>query len=234
MKPILIFCHNYVNHNWYEIVNEQLSKLVGSGLYNNTTEIYYGVYAEDNFQLYKFINLVKGWDSKNKIKIVIHPINDGERQTMILMQEIIKSYPDAYVLYYHTKGITSLENHTDLENLKYSNIESWRHILEYFNIELWKDCINTFKNDSNVDVCGALYVENGSNYNFYYSGNFWWGKSSYLNTLPDMKERDNRMGCELWVGCNNHDWINFYSSEGGNIYYEYFDPQKYRKDLLDF
>lgn len=97
MKPTLIFCHNYIAHNWYEIVNEQLSKLVGSGLYNNTTEIYYGVYAEDNFQLYKFINLVKDWDSKNKIKIVVHPINDGERQTMILMQEIIKSYPDAYV-----------------------------------------------------------------------------------------------------------------------------------------
>lgn len=95
MKPILIFCHNYVNHNWYEIVDEQLSKLVNSELYDNATEIYYGVYAEDNFQLYKFIDLVKNWDSNNKIKIVVHPINDGERQTMILLQETIKSYPDA-------------------------------------------------------------------------------------------------------------------------------------------
>ena len=234
MKPILIFCHNYINHNWYEIVDEQLSKLVNSELYDNATEIYYGVYAEDNFQLYKFIDLVKDWDSKDKIKIVVHPINDGERQTMILLQEIIKNYPDAYVLYYHTKGITSIQNHTDLEDIKYQNIESWRHILEYFNIELWEDCINTFKGNPNIDLCGALYVENGEPFNLYYSGNFWWGKSSYLNNLPNMRERDNRMGCELWIGCNNHNWVNFHSSEGGNIYYEYFDPINYRKDLLDF
>ena len=233
MKPILIFCHNYVNHNWYEIVEEQLHKLVNSGLYNNTTEIYYGVYAHDQFQLYKFIDLVKSFDPESKIKIVIHPINDGERQTMILLQEVCKNYPDAHTLYYHTKGITSLQNHKDDKEIKYKNIESWRHILEYFNIELWEECIETLQNP-NVDVCGALYVENGEFYNFYYAGNFWWGKTLYLNTLPSMKERDNRMGCELWVGCNNHDWINFYSSEGGNIYYEYFDPQKYRKDLLDF
>ena len=47
-----------------------------------------------------------------------------------------------------------------------------------------------------------------------------------------MKERNNRMGCELWIGCNNHNWVNFYSSKGGNIYYEYFDPKNYRKDLV--
>jgi hypothetical protein len=232
MKPILIFCHNYVAHNWHEIVEEQLSKLVKSGLYDNATEIYYGVYAPDQFQLFKFINVVKFWDLKNKIKIVVHPINDGERQTMILMQETIKSYPDAYTLYYHTKGITSMSNHSNKKGLKYSNIESWRKCLEYFNIECWERCISEFEKHPHINVCGAIYVDHSGNpYKYYYAGNFWWAHTSYLNTLPDMKERDNRMGCELWIGQKPHNWINLHASKGGDIYYEYFDPKEYRKDL---
>ena len=155
MKPILVFSHNYIDHNWHEIVEEQLSKLIRSGLYDEATEIYYGAYANDNFQLYKFINIVKFWDLKNKIRIVIHPFNDGERQTMILLQETIKSYPDAYVLYYHTKGITSIPNHEHhLGKIDYKNIESWRHVMEYFNIECWDECIHTFKNNEILDTVG--------------------------------------------------------------------------------
>ena len=233
MKPILIFCHNYIAYNWYEIVDEQLKLLINSELYNNSTQINYGCYAEDKFQLYKFIDLISKYDVSNKIKIHIHPINDGERQTMILMQDICKNYPDAYVLYYHTKGVTSLLNHTDIEGLEYSNIESWRRCLEYFNIECWRECFDTFNNNPNIDTIGALYVgDSGNPFKYFYSGNFWWSKTLYLNNLPDIKERDNRMGCELWIGVNPHNWYNFYSSKGGNIYQEYFNPKEYRKDLV--
>lgn len=233
MKPILVFAHNYIDHNWHEIVEEQLSKLVKSGLYDNATEIYYGAYANDNFQLYKFINVVKFWDLKNKIRIVIHPFNDGEKQTMILLQETIKSYPDAYVLYYHTKGITSIQNHAqNIPNLDYKIIESWRHVMEYFNIELWETCISEFEKNEIIDTVGCLYVDwTGNPYKYFYAGNFWWARSSYLSQLQDMKERDNRMGCELWVGSSEHDWVNLYQSKGGLIYHEYFDPKDYRRDL---
>jgi hypothetical protein len=230
MKPILVFSHNYIDYNWHEIVEEQLSKLVRSGLYDSATEIYYGAYANDYFQLYKFINVVKFWDLKNKIRIVIHPFNDGEKQTMILLQEVVKNYKDANVLYYHTKGITSLMNHVDdVGNVEYKNIESWRHVLEYFNIELWNDCINTL--DEGINTCGALYVSNGVPWNNYFSGNFWWTTAKYIHNLPDMKFRDNRMGCELWIGQQAHTWANFWSSKGGSVYQEYFDPKEYRKDL---
>ena len=233
MKQILIFCHNYIAHNWYEIVNEQLELLVNSGLYHNANQIHYGCYAEDKFQLYKFIDLVSKYDTSNKIKIHIHPINDGERQTMILMQDVCKNYLDAYVLYYHTKGITSLQNHKDTQ-IEYSDVESWRICLEYFNIECWRDCVGDLTKHEGLDVCGALYVgESGNPWKHFYSGNFWWANSSHLNTLPDMKERDNRMGCELWVGSKPHKWVNYYNppSEGKNIYQFYFDPKNYRKDL---
>jgi hypothetical protein len=229
--PILIFCHNYINYNWYEIVQEQLTKLVKSGLYEKATEIYYGAYAHDKWELFKFVELVKLYDITEKIKIIAHPINDGERQTMILMQEICKNYPEAYVLYYHTKGITSKLNHLDLPDLEYKNIESWRHAMEYFNIECWEKSIEELTPDPTTTV-GIFYVgDQGWPHKYFYSGNFWWAKASYLNTLSSMKERDNRMGCELWIGTGLNWWKNLYQAKGGNIYREYYDPKEYRKDL---
>ena len=233
MKPILIFSHNYIDHNWYEIVQEQLLKLLKSNLYHQATEIHYGVYANNKWELFKFIELVKAHDFDKKIKITIHPFNDGEKQTMILMQDVIKNYPNAYTLYFHTKGITSLENHKDKEGLQYKNIESWRHILEYFNIERWEYCIGELEIEDERDVCGCLWVgENATPpYKNYYAGNFWWGKTRYLNQLPSMRERDNRMGCETWVGSGGCYWINLHLNSGGDIYDEFFDQKHYRKDL---
>ena len=237
MKPILIFAHNYINHNWFEIVREQLLKLIKSGLYNQATEIHYGAYAHDKYQLFKFIELVQQHDLDQKIKITIHPFNDGEKQTMILMQDVSKYYSDAYVLYYHTKGITSLENHKDNPNLQYKNIESWRHILEYYNIELWEKCIGELEQEDERDVCGCLWVgENATPpYKNYYAGNFWWSKTKHLNKLlsldSDMRKRDNRMGCETFIGSVGCYWLNLHLNSGGDVYDEYFDPKSYRKDL---
>ena len=71
MKEILVFAHNYVGNNWYEIVDEQLTKLVDSGLYYQATKIYYGAYSSNQEQLTKFIKLVKSKDVRRKIQIIM-------------------------------------------------------------------------------------------------------------------------------------------------------------------
>lgn len=233
MKQILVFAHNYIGNNWFEIVNEQLNKLINSGLYYQADKIYYGAYSSNKTQLFRFIELVKTKDVRKKIKIVIHPHNDGEKQTLILLQEVVKNYEDAYVLYYHTKGVTTLQQHTDKPNLDYKNTESWRHVMEYFNIEQWKRCISEFLKHSFVDTVGCLYIgDDGFPNKYFYAGNFWWSTSKHINRLPDMKLRDNRMGCELWIGSEPHNWLNLYPAHGGEIYYEYYDPKEYREDLV--
>jgi len=230
-KPILVFSHNYIDHNWFEIVLEQLSKLIKSDLYNKATKIYYCAYAHDKWELFKFIELVNSHDLSNKIQIIIHPFNDGEKQTLIHLQEVCKNHPEAYVLYYHTKGITSLQNHSELKNLEYKNIESWRHAMEYFNIECWQSSLEGFS-DGITSTIGIFYVgDSGWPNKYFYSGNFWWATSEYINTLPSMKDRDNRLGCELWIGTGSHRWRNLFKSKGGNIYHEYYNPKEYRKDL---
>jgi len=172
--------------------------------------------------------------NNKKIKITIHPFNDGEKQTLILLRSVISRYEDAYVLYYHTKGITSLLNHTDLGDLlKYSNVESWRHCLEYFNIELWRDNIQIFETSPDVDIIGALYSEfPNTRPEYYFAGNFWWAQSFYLNKLPDLKPLDNRLDCEKWIGMGPHTWRDVYNApEKRSLYLEYFDPKEYRKNL---
>jgi hypothetical protein len=232
MKEILVFAHNYVGNNWYEIVDEQLTKLVDSGLYYQATKIYYGAYSSNQEQLTKFIKLVKSKDVRRKIQIIIHPNNDGEKQTLIFLQETVKNYEDAYVLYYHTKGVTTLQQHTDKPDLDYKNTESWRHIMEYYAIERWQYSVNEFIRHPHVDTVGCLYIgDDGYPNKYFYAGNFWWATSAHINQLPDMKLRDNRMGCELWICAKPHNWLNLFPAHGGEIYYEYYDPKDYRKDL---
>jgi len=224
-NKILIFSHNYLVRNWKEVVIEQLEKLKNSELYNNAHYIYYGVYSENDIFYHDFLDIINTYDEHKKINITIYAENNYEMNTLSILQQTVKNYDDCYVLYYHTKGVTSERNH---DNVNLDKVKSWRHILEYFNIERWKDCVNSLKNH---DICGVLYIgDNGHPWKNYYSGNFWWGNSDYINKLPLVtKLEDKRMACELWIGKNNHRWVNLYPMTWGYIYDFYFDPKEYRK-----
>lgn len=235
MKDILIFSHNYLVNNWYEIVSEQLSLLKTSELYQNSSKIYYCAYSDDNFEVYSFINLVKKYDLDKKILITIFPFNDREKDTLVLLQEIVKNYEDANILYYHTKGVTAVKNYS-VEVQK--NIVSWRNIMNYHNIEKWKNAIAAL--DDGHDMYGVLYSTytiNGINgypdrsVNFY-AGNFWWCTSKHINKLPSAKMLDNYKDVESFITSIPHKWANTPYPTEGNIYLRYFDPQTYRKDNI--
>lgn len=231
MKEILVFCHNFIAHNWFPIVSEQLELLHKSELYQNTSKIYYCYYAEEETEAFKFFSLVKKFDKDNKITIVNHSINDCERQTLWFMQEICRNYSDAYLLYYHTKGVSTKARNEDVVQ---KNVESWRKIMEYFNIEKWEN--NIEKLQESIDVCGIFYGwwTSASYSGEYFAGNFWWTKSSYFNRLPSMKDRDNRMGCETLVTSIPHVWHNFYQHNipCSSLYDVYYDPSNYRDNKI--
>ena len=223
-KKILIFSHNYVAHNWLDIVKEQLELLVESGLYEKSSSVFYCCYAEDEFDFYKFYNLVKKYDIKQKINIISHSCNDNEKQTLLLMQQICKNHPEAYLLYYHTKGVTTKHRNDIIQE---RNVLSWRKLMEYFNIENWQKCID--KLSTGCDICGVLYGYWFSNHHEgnYFAGNFWWTNSNYFNKLPSIENSDNRMGCESLITSLPHVWHSFYSYSG-DLYNHYFDPEEYR------
>lgn len=225
-KKILVFSHNYIAHNWLTIVKEQLELLKTSGLYEAAHQVYYCCFAEDPFDFCKFYNLVRSLDQKQKIIIINHAINDCERQTLLFMQRVVKNYTDAYLLYYHTKGV-STKFRNDLVSEK--NVTSWRKMMEYFNIENWKISIQKLEEGS--DICGALYGFWMSQHHqgHYFGGNFWWTHSEYFNKLPSMEERDNWMGCETLITSIAHVWHSFFPGyPGKSLYDSYFDPKNYK------
>tara|TARA_R110000868_G_scaffold138557_3_gene352766 strand:- start:353 stop:1654 length:1302 start_codon:yes stop_codon:yes gene_type:complete len=225
---VSVFVHNYLDNNWYGIVNSQIKKLVESNLYKRADKIFYGVYShvESNYEIFE--SQIRKHDVDLKIEIVYYKNNDAEFNTLIHLQNYCKLNPDGSVLYFHTKG-TSREN-----NL---HINSWRECLEYFVIERWDTCLSDLINEK-CTVCGALYLEwfKFLNYQFdnYFSGNFWWSSTKHINTLPSLiklhlEKPDNRTVAELWLGMSPHVWINYYSENVSNYYEHYFDPKKYKK-----
>jgi len=237
-SPILIFSHNYLVSNWETIVIEQLQLLLDTKLYQESTKIYYCVFAYEDNAYRKFVNLVIQHDPLNKIQIIQHKENKYEFLTLKLLQDTIKQCnKEVYVLYYHTKGLTSVQNHyreIDINQLISAsvlekNAYNWRKCLEYFNIEKWRKCTQEL---NKFDIAGALYVSNGWPFNNFYSGNFWWSKSSYLKKLPDININEPaRIEAELWIGKTFHHWCNFYDNKGGNVYLDKYDPKEYREDL---
>lgn len=127
---------------------------------------------------------------------------------------------NAYFLYSHSKGITAINKLKEQQDCKtFINYYCWRKFMEWGSIEKW---------DKNIKLLDT-YACVGTNFcNWpvpHYSGGFWWSKSEYLNTLPDVSEDDwwiklidnsdlknwnsFRLKPEMWVGYNYNN--NFFS-----------------------
>ena len=223
-RPVIVFSHNYLTKDWRTIVGEQLGLLKRTGLYAKAGKICFGVYSDDFDSLAEFQDMVRKLDTESKASITFHRTNDSERQTLILLQETCREFPEADVLYYHTKGVTT-DPFSQPE--KYRTVTSWRHAMEYFCMEKWPMCVELLKTH---DCVGILYA-NWKNDFFemvYFSGNFWWARSEHVNRTPPMSERDNWMGCETLVSSIPHVWFNLYHPTIMPQDF-YFDPEDYRR-----
>lgn len=223
-RTVLVFSHNYLTKDWRTIVDEQLMLLKRTGLYTRAGQIHLGVYSEDFDSITEFMDKVRRIDTDSKCTVKVHKENDSERQTLIMLQEVCLSSPEADILYYHTKGVTT-DPFSDPE--KHRTVTSWRRVMEYFCIEKWPVCIEALKSH---DCVGILYGEwdNREWSMIFFSGNFWWSKSEHINKTPSMHERDNWMGCETLVTSIPHSWSSVYHPTI-QPYGFYFDPQDYRK-----
>lgn len=224
---IIIFHHSYLINNWKEIIIEQLSILKSSELYDNSEQIHFCCYSEIKENIIEFFDLINDFDTLKKCTIVIEPYNDNERLTLLYMQSLCKNMEEKYVLYFHTKGVTSSFRYGESGE---KNIKSWRNIMEYYLIERWKICIEKIENH---DVVSLFYGDwhhsvTGEIMN-YFSGNFWWSKVTHINRTPDMRQRDNWLGCETLITSIPHIWFNFkFIPPNLSMYDIYFDPIEYR------
>lgn len=184
--PIFGFIHVAMVNHWQQIVDEQVLKLRASGLWDKTERLFVGLLGPrpDEFPLTdpKILPMYFGVD-----------YTPAERPTLAALQWFCRTR-DCMVYYIHTKGVFSPANGT----------RDWRHSMEHFIITRHQDCIAAL---SEHDICGINWH---SSWCRFFGGNFWWARSDYVRSLPDIRSlepipgRDHspRHVCERWVGEN--------------------------------
>lgn len=101
-----------------------------------------------------------------------------------------------YVYYFHTKGVSYTTNNLQgyptkkLQKLKKCS-RAWRKMMEYFVFYKHNVAINVLKE---YDSYGCVYISplTHPHHYKYYAGNFWWSKSSYIRTLPQISYNDKK------------------------------------------
>jgi hypothetical protein len=173
--------------NYLSIVNEQINKLIQSGLYDVTDEIFCFVCLERD-ECIQFLN------NYDKIKIISTKENLYEKFAINNFKKYI-SDNEYYLYYMHSKSVTRNEQcYVD-----------WRNLCDYFTIHKWRLSIEML---DYYDCIGT----NLKNYpKKHYSGNFWWSKSEHISTLFDVN--DCYLSSEMYI-CSNMktNYVSIYQS----------------------
>lgn len=200
-KNTYIFWHIATIGSWYDIVNDQLTKLINSGLINHVNNVYIGLINNNTVEHTKLIQLLTKSKFYNKFTILFKKDSGFENQTLNALKHFCDQLPNNYIsniLYIHSKGVT--------RNTK--PVSDWRNYMEYFLIEKYNNCFEIL---NNYDHCGVNWTSEIKNtwIKQHYSGNFWWATSNYIKTLPNMdtrlkfnNQRDLIDLIEFWIGRN--------------------------------
>lgn len=190
---IKLFWHVCMINQWADIVKEQLTLIIRSGLYDRCSSVNIGCVGDE-----KNLNSLKkiiGEYVKIQVKVYSKDLTAYEFITLQYMWERSQKDVRFYGVYFHTKGV-SWPNH---EGGKY-----WRDYMNYYNLSKWKDAV--CKLNQGYDTCGVKYlsVERNPSGRNHYSGNFYWFKSLYLKTLKEPLKLDtkDRFAAEFWIGLN--------------------------------
>lgn len=180
---IRVFYHVCALNHWESILRDQASKLLFSGLYDETTAIHcFCVGPEAK----RAATLLLDFGAKFRIEVCAPEDRSAERLTLRHMRGLIA--PDDKVLYMHTKGVTKIP--PSLE------IYWWAFYMEYYLIKKFRQCLDLLEQS---DVVGLDYYPASAPH---FSGNFWWARGAYLQTLtppcPDL-DKDKYHNTETWV-----------------------------------
>jgi len=182
-------------NDYLDIVSEQLRLIIKSGLYANCDCIHVGCLgpAQERAALDVFFH------DHSKIKIVTHStdLEKYEFQTLkILKSESTNALPVFYGFYIHTKGVSYPGN----EGGKY-----WRDYMNYYILTNWKEAVLNLSKGYEVYGVKLQTIRDLPAKKMHYSGNFFWFKSEYAKTLPNIDSLDqkNRFEAEMYICLNN-------------------------------
>ena len=162
---------------------EQFKLLEDVGLLRDFDNVKITCIAKDMEPVKVFYNLLGTFE--RPIELSVH-INEPEAENVMTRKIWDDSQDEDFqILYLHSKGITSVDNHLINGNAQtFKNYYYWRHFLNWGVIEKWKDCVAAL---DIYDLAGVNYFDEPAPH---FSGNFWWANSSYVRHLPDPSTKD--------------------------------------------
>jgi hypothetical protein len=193
-NKVYVFYHIYCNKNTLDVVKEQTSTIIDSGLYERVDAIYCFLTgsAEDIDTVSKYISTLS---AKFIIKATGVDDMSYERFTLNKITETIQE--NDKFLYIHTKGVASLHPS------KNDNIILWRKYMQYQLIERFQECLDGL---DTYDVVGVAYATRLIGPHF--SGNFWWSTGSYYRKLnKSVKIGDDYFEPESYLFKNNPKYL---------------------------
>ena len=194
MKKI-VFYHAYLDLPYRLVVQEQLTKIFTSGLYEACDSIELRLASPEQDRIDWVLDLVKNYKKINAEVINVdrskYPDDWREEKiTMLQLKRMADEFP-GYYCYIHTKGIS---------NRNY-NIELWRHSSDYATIYQWKKNLEML--DNGYDAVGPnLRYNTHLGYYPHFSGTYFWSTHKYLRSLSDewLLDVNNRFLVEFWIG----------------------------------
>jgi len=226
MRPVRVYINVAVINHVNFVLNQLLSTIENSGLYDVCEEINLVVNGDIKNLKYKSLDKIKLTHFRNDISHCEFP-------TLKKIYDDVQN-SDFNVLYLHTKGVT-----------RYNKpIQDWIDYLIYFNITKFQDRIDDLNEHeaSGVNNWGNPedVNEHPSTWGFgkvpvHYSGNFWWSKSEHIKELVDpyqwVHDRWDpkpttyvryRMMAEMWIcQIQNARYVNAWSSNVDHYLTEY-------------
>jgi len=146
--------------------------------------------------------------------VYLHENSDlktGEFITLQLLEAHAFLTPHGKFLYIHTKGITKYWNRS---------IRDWRKYMTYFVVDNYAKCSEVLESN---DACGVDLVNEPARH---FSGNFWWARGDYINSLPRITEISAedadailslRHNAEFWIGMGDGKLVSLWNS-GIDVY----------------
>lgn len=229
--PIYGYYHICAINNYIPIVEEQLSKLLRSGLLGVCAKLYVTVLHPTDIALTIVETLIDRYNSHFKdprIEIAFRSsnLNIYERSILNLLRTHALTFhtPNTRVFYLHTKGVS--DRHQSEEMIDRMN--GWRRFMEVYAIHRWRDCVKVLDTH---DVCGVNFHSIPVDH---FSGNVWWARSSYIKTLLPLAPSGAYSEPEQWI-CSNSPRVYCFQESGINHFEEVFDVQtgiKPRAELI--
>ena len=201
-NKVHVYYHVCLINDGIIIAIEQMHLMAISGLIKNAESINIGIKFDKNMSdnVDHFMKIVDTYNINKNIKILYCEENTiknyGEIPTVIHCREFSKSSKeDAYILYFHTKGVSKYGTKMEVP------VRYWRNFMEYHMIHNWKECYNILEDgheSCGSSVCNMELMDRCNNptkhmnkkqidntNRYYYPGTFYWMNTSLIKRIPD-------------------------------------------------